>query len=137
LNDVGLVIIICLGGNRSFGRAAWPWLGAALARTNNITIGTGVTAPILRYHPAIVTQVFATLGFMFPNRVFLGVGRGESLNEVTSGNQWPSNSEKFERLKDAVYLIKKLWTEGWVNFKGKCYWVKSAKRCEMIIICQL
>ncbi|MDW0243396.1 MAG: TIGR03557 family F420-dependent LLM class oxidoreductase [Nitrososphaeraceae archaeon] len=108
------------------GGAAWPWLGAALARTNKITIGTGVTAPILRYHPAIVAQVFATLGFMFPNRVFLGVGRGESLNEVTSGNQWPSNLEKFERLKEAVLLIKKLWTEDWVNFKGKYYWVKDS-----------
>lgn len=109
------------------GGAAWPWLGAALARTNNITIGTGVTAPILRYHPAIVAQVFATLGFMFPNRVFLGVGRGESLNEVTSGNQWPSNPEKYERLKEAVYLIKKLWNEDWVNFQGKYYWVKDSK----------
>ena len=108
------------------GGAAWPWLGAALARTNKITMGTGVTAPILRYHPAIVAQVFATLGFMFPNRVFLGVGRGESLNEVTSGNQWPSNLEKFERLKEAVLLIKKLWTEDWVNFKGKYYWVKDS-----------
>jgi coenzyme F420-dependent glucose-6-phosphate dehydrogenase len=97
-----------------------------LARTNKITIGTGVTAPILRYHPAIVAQVFATLGFMFPYRVFLGIGRGESLNEVTSGNQWPSNSEKFERLKEAVHLIKKLWTEDWVNFKGKYYWVKDS-----------
>jgi coenzyme F420-dependent glucose-6-phosphate dehydrogenase len=64
---------------------------------------------------------------MFPNRVFLGIGRGESLNEVTSGNQWPSNPEKFERLKEAVHLIKKLWTEDWVNFKGKYYWVKDSK----------
>src|ERR671931_380022 len=62
---------------RASGGAAWPWLGAALARTNRITIGTGVTAPILRYHPAIVAQVFATLGYMFPNRVFLGIGRGK------------------------------------------------------------
>ena len=71
------------------GGAAWPWVGAALAKTNRISIGTGVTAPILRYHPAIVAQVFATLGYMFPKRVFLGLGRGEALNEVTTGHEWP------------------------------------------------
>lgn len=109
------------------GGAAWPWLGAALARTKNIVIGTGVTAPILRYHPAIVAQVFATLEYMFPNRVFLGIGRGEALNEVTSGHSWPSNAEKFERLKEAIYLIRKLWTGEWVDFKGNYYWVKDSK----------
>ncbi|MGH9986964.1 MAG: LLM class flavin-dependent oxidoreductase, partial [Nitrososphaeraceae archaeon] len=106
---------------------AWPWLGAALARTRNIVIGTGVTAPILRYHPAIVAQVFATLEYMFPGRVFLGVGRGEALNEVTSGHSWPSNAEKFERLKEAIYLIRKLWTGDWVDFKGNYYWVRDSK----------
>ena len=109
------------------GGAAWPWLGAALARTRNIVIGTGVTAPILRYHPAIVAQVFATLEYMFPGRVFLGIGRGEALNEVTSGHSWPSNTEKFERLKEAIYLIRKLWTGDWVNFKGNYYWVRDSK----------
>jgi len=109
------------------GGAAWPWLGAALARTRNIVIGTGVTAPILRYHPAIVAQAFATLEYMFPGRVFLGVGRGEALNEVTSGHSWPSNAEKFERLKEAIYLIRKLWTGDWVDFKGNYYWVRDSK----------
>jgi len=109
------------------GGAAWPWLGAALARTRNIVIGTGITAPILRYHPAIVAQVFATLEYMFPGRVFLGVGRGEALNEVTSGHSWPSNAEKFERLKEAIYLIRKLWTGDWVDFKGNYYWVRDSK----------
>jgi coenzyme F420-dependent glucose-6-phosphate dehydrogenase len=109
------------------GGAAWPWLGAALAKTTNIAIGTGVTAPILRYHPAIVAQVFATLGFMFPNRVFLGIGRGEALNEVTSGQHWPSNAERFARLKESIQLIKKLWTEDWVDFKGIYYRVKDSK----------
>jgi len=109
------------------GGAAWPWLGAALARTRNIVIGTGVTAPILRYHPAIVAQVFATLEYMFPGRVFLGIGRGEALNEVTSGHSWPSNAEKFERLKEAIYLIRKLWTGDWVDFKGNYYWVRDSK----------
>ncbi len=109
------------------GGAAWPWLGAALARTNTITIGTGITPPILRYNPAVVAQVFATLGFMFPDRVFLTVGRGEALNEVPSGNRWPSSRERFERLKEAIQIIKTLWEEDWVSFKGKYYELKDSK----------
>ena len=108
------------------GGAAWPWIGAALAKTRNISIGTGVTAPILRYHPAIVAQVFSTLSFMFPNRIFLGLGKGEALNEIPSGNQWPSNQERFKRLKESIILIKKLWGEDWVTFNGEYYWVKDS-----------
>jgi alkanesulfonate monooxygenase SsuD/methylene tetrahydromethanopterin reductase-like flavin-dependent oxidoreductase (luciferase family) len=103
---------------------AWPWIGSSLAKINNLIIGTGVTAPILRYNPAIVAQVFATLGYMFPNGVLLGLGMGESLNEVPTGNVWPSSSERFRRLKEAIQIIKKLWTEEWVTFKGKYYWIK-------------
>ena len=108
------------------GAAAWPWIGSALAKTNRIEIGTGVTAPILRYNPAVVAQVFATLGFMFPDRVFLGVGLGESLNEVTTGNEWPPTQERFRRTKEAITIIQKLWTEEWVTFKGEYYWVKDS-----------
>jgi coenzyme F420-dependent glucose-6-phosphate dehydrogenase len=108
------------------GGAAWPWMGAALAKTSKLVIGTGVTAPILRYHPAIVAQAFATLAYMFPNRVFLGLGRGEALNEVPSGNVWPTNNEKFRRLKESIRLIKKLWSEDWVNFNGEFYPVKDS-----------
>jgi coenzyme F420-dependent glucose-6-phosphate dehydrogenase len=106
--------------------AAWPWLGAALAKTDRIVVGTGVTAPILRYNPAIVAQVFATLGYMFPGRVFLGLGRGESLNEVPAGTSWPPNQERFERLEEAIKLIKLLWREDWVTFRGKYYQVKNS-----------
>jgi coenzyme F420-dependent glucose-6-phosphate dehydrogenase len=63
---------------------------------------------------------------MFPNRVFLGVGKGEALNEVTSGNHWPSSRERFQRLKEAIHLIKKLWTEKWVTFKGQYYSVRDS-----------
>jgi coenzyme F420-dependent glucose-6-phosphate dehydrogenase len=109
------------------GGAAWPWLGAALAKTSNISIGTGVTAPILRYNPAIVAQVFATLDFMFPGRTFLTIGTGESLNEVpATGSPWPPNQERFEKMKEALHLIKKLWVEDWVTFKGKYYRVKDS-----------
>jgi coenzyme F420-dependent glucose-6-phosphate dehydrogenase len=109
------------------GGAAWPWIGAALAKTQRISIGTGVTAPILRYNPAVVAQVFATLAYMFPKRVFLGLGKGEALNEVTTGNHWPSSHERFERLREAITLIKKLWMEDWVDFRGTYYWVKDSR----------
>ena len=114
-------------GYRGFRGCRLALARRALAKTQHISIGTGVTAPILRYHPAIVAQVFATLGFMFPNRVFLGIGRGEALNEVTSGNEWPSSVERFARLKEALHLIKKLWSEEWVNFRGNYYWVTDSK----------
>jgi G6PDH family F420-dependent oxidoreductase len=106
--------------------AAWPWLGAAFAKTDRIVVGTGVTAPILRYNPAVVAQVFAMLGYMFPGRVFLGLGRGESLNEVPAGTSWLSNKERFERLEEAIKLIKLLWMENWVTFQGKYYQVKDS-----------
>ena len=106
--------------------AAWPWLGTALAKTDMIVLGTGVTAPILRYNPAVVAQVFATLGYMFSGRVFLGLGRGESLNEVPAGTTWPSNQERFEMLEEAIMLIKRLWLEDWVTFHGRYYRVKNS-----------
>lgn len=70
--------------------------------------------------------MFATLDFMFPGRVFLSVGRGESLNEVPAGSGWPSNQERFERMQEAVRLIRRLWTEDWVTFDGKYYRVKNS-----------
>ena len=122
LKDVGLVIIICPGGIAELQEVPHGLgLGQLWPKRERISIGTGVTAPILRYHPAIVAQVFATLAFMFPNRVFLGIGRGEALNEVTSGNEWPSSVERFARLREALQLIKKLWSEDWVDFRGNYY----------------
>ena len=80
----------------------------------------------MRYNPAVVAQVFATLGYMFPGRVILGLGRGESLNEVPARTSWPPNKERFERLEEAIKLIKLLWTEDWVTFQGKYYQVKDS-----------
>jgi coenzyme F420-dependent glucose-6-phosphate dehydrogenase len=86
------------GGHAPFSLA---WLGALGALTSRITIGTSVMTPTFRYHPAIVAQAFATLGVMFPDRIVLGVGTGESLNEVPStGMTWPDFKERFARLRD-------------------------------------
>jgi coenzyme F420-dependent glucose-6-phosphate dehydrogenase len=112
------------GGHAPFSLA---WLGALGAVTSRITIGTSVLTPTFRYQPAVVAQAFATLGVMFPNRVILGVGTGESLNDVPStGMEWPEFKERFARFREAITLIRQLWTEERVTFEGQYYRTKDA-----------
>jgi coenzyme F420-dependent glucose-6-phosphate dehydrogenase len=103
------------------------WLGALGARTSRAIIGTSVLTPTFRYHPSIVAQVFGTLGAMFPGRVVLGIGTGESMNEVpATGQPWPEFKERFARLREAVTLIRKLWAEERVSFEGQYYNTEKA-----------
>ena len=74
-------------------------------------MGTSVLTPTFRYHPAIVAQAFATLGCLYPGRVVLGLGTGESMNEVPLGFEWPDGKERFARFREAVRLIRELWAE--------------------------
>ena len=105
--------------------AALPWLGALGARTERVLIGTSVLTPTFRYHP-VIAQAFATLGVMFPDRVVLGVGTGEALNEVTLGLEWPDAPERFQRLKEAILMIQQLWADERVTYDGTYYSVKDA-----------
>jgi coenzyme F420-dependent glucose-6-phosphate dehydrogenase len=107
------------GGHAPFSIA---WMGALGARTSRIVMGTSVLTPTFRYHPSVVAQAFGTLGTMFPGRVILGVGTGESLNEVpASGMVWPEPKERTARLKEALTLIRQLWSESRVSFQGQYY----------------
>ncbi len=103
------------------------WLGALGARTSRILMGTSVLTPTFRYHPSIVAQAFATLGAMFPERVVLGIGTGKSLNDVpATAVVWPEFKERFARLREAVTLMRRLWTEERVTFEGQYYRTQSA-----------
>jgi coenzyme F420-dependent glucose-6-phosphate dehydrogenase len=107
--------------------SALAWMGALGASTSRIVMGTSVLTPTFRYHPSIVAQVFGTLGVMFPNRVILGVGTGEGLNEVpATGMAWPETKERFARLREAMTLIRKLWSEDHLTFEGEFYRTKDA-----------
>jgi len=98
------------------------WLAALGERTERVTIGTSVITPTFRLHPSVVAHAFATLGCLYPGRVLLGVGTGESLNEVAStGIPWPDSKERFARLKESVELMRKLWSEEFVTFEGTYY----------------
>ena len=102
--------------------AAMTWLGAAGQATDAITLGTSVLTPTMRYHPSVVAQSFATLGVLFPGRVFLGVGTGEALNETpATAADWPSPKERRLRLAESITLVRRLWTEERVTFDGAFY----------------
>jgi coenzyme F420-dependent glucose-6-phosphate dehydrogenase len=107
------------GGHAPF---SFAWLGALGARTERITLGTSVVTPTFRYHPSVVAQAMGTLGVLYPNRVALGIGTGESLNEVPPlGIEWPDFKERWARLREAVALMRKLWSEDRVTYAGTYY----------------
>src|SRR5712691_8513012 len=97
------------GGHAPF---SFSWLGAVGAKTSRVMLGTSVVTPTFPYHPSVVAHAMATLGCLFPDRVMLGIGTGESLNEVPPiGIVWPEFRERFARLREAVTLMRKLWSE--------------------------
>jgi len=107
--------------------ASIPWLGALGARTKRIVMGTSVMTPTFRYHPSIVAQAFATLAVMFSGRVVLGLGSGESLNDVPAlGFKWPGFKERTARLLESVTLMRRLWSEERVTFEGQYYKTEKA-----------
>jgi coenzyme F420-dependent glucose-6-phosphate dehydrogenase len=102
--------------------AVLPWLGAAGATIPDALLGTSVLTPTMRYHPSIVAQSFATLGCLFPDRIFLGVGTGEALNETpATAAPWPGAKQRRMMLREAITLIRQLWTEDRVTFEGEYY----------------
>lgn len=111
-------------GQASF---TWTWLGAVAARTSRIHMGTGVTCPILRYHPAVIAQAAATLTHFAPGRVYLGVGTGEALNEYASTGEWPEYDERQEMLAEAIELMRALWSGDEVSYDGMYFTTRKAK----------
>ena len=106
---------------------SFAWLAALGERTSTITLGTSVVTPTFRYHPSIIAQAMGTLGALNPGRVMLGVGTGESLNEVPAiGLEWPKFKERFARLKESMELMRRLWTEERVTFEGEYYRTENA-----------
>lgn len=105
----------------------WTWLGAAAVKTTKIELGTGLTSPILRYHPAVVAQAAATLEYMAPGRVYLAVGTGEAINDYAATGMWPGYAERRERLAEAIELIRLLWSGEEVSFRGSYYRTERAR----------
>jgi len=105
---------------------AWVVLGAMAEATELVRVGTGVTAPVHRHHPALVAQAFATLEELAPGRAFAGIGSGESLNESPIGMEWPSVGEQIERMDEALEIIDRLFEGERLDFEGDYFRTKQA-----------
>lgn len=106
---------------------AWTVLGGVAQATSQLRLGTEVTCPLIRYHPAILAQAAATMGMLLPGRFSLGVGAGENLNEHILGRHWPEVETRHDMLAEAVEIIRRLWTGDWVSYYGSFYTVENAQ----------
>jgi len=107
------------GGHAPF---SISWMTAVGERTRTITLGTSVLTATFRYNPAVIAQAFATMGCLYPDRIMLGLGTGEALNDVAvTGMVWPEFKERFARMREAIDLMRRLWTEDHVDHDGEYY----------------
>ncbi|HET6308526.1 MAG TPA: TIGR03557 family F420-dependent LLM class oxidoreductase [Rhodopila sp.] len=111
--------------NEAHSGEAWVTLGALSAQVLRAWMGTTVTCPILRYSPAVVAEAFASLSQLAPGRIFLGVGSGEALNEEAATGIWPKWQERWDRLGEAITIIRALWAGEQVSHKGNHYTVEA------------
>jgi coenzyme F420-dependent glucose-6-phosphate dehydrogenase len=105
----------------------WSVIGAIAQATRRLSVGTAVTCPTVRIHPAIVAQAAATTAALMPGRFFLGVGTGENLNEHILGDRWPETEIRQERLAEAIQVIRLLWQGGNRSHHGRYYTVENAR----------
>lgn len=114
---------------RSQGQSPFVWstLGAVATRTRRTPVGTGVTCPIIRIHPAIVAHAAATVSALADGRFFLGLGTGEALNEHITGQRWPTIEVRRDMLAEAIGIIRALWTGETVDHHGPHYTVENAR----------
>jgi G6PDH family F420-dependent oxidoreductase len=106
---------------------AWSVLGAIAHATSRIGIATGLTCPIIRYHPAIIAQAAATIAVMSENRFTLAIGAGERLNEHVTGARWPSVPERHAMLGEAIDIFRTLWGGGVHSWKGAHFEIDHAQ----------
>jgi G6PDH family F420-dependent oxidoreductase len=105
---------------------AWSMIGA-ISQVSDLPVTTAVTCPTMRIHPVVVAQAAATSAVLLDGRFTLGVGSGEALNEHVTGDSWPTADVRLAMLEEAVGLIRRLWTEEFVNHHGEFYTADTAR----------
>lgn len=114
-------------GDHEHSPAAWPVLGAVAAKTERIGIATGLTCPILRYHPIVIAQMAATVASMSGGRFTLALGAGERLNEHVVGAGWPPVDVRHEMLGEAIEVMRALWTGEFISHRGRHFTAEDVR----------
>ncbi|AKN16751.1 luciferase-like protein [Mycobacterium haemophilum DSM 44634] len=113
-------------GEQGHSPFVWSVIGA-LSQACSLPITTAVTCPIVRMHPAVVAQAAATCAVQLDGRFVLGLGTGEALNEHITGAHWPPSATRREMLKEAVDVIRSLFTGKQISHRGPYFTVDNAR----------
>jgi G6PDH family F420-dependent oxidoreductase len=113
-------------GEQGHSPFVWNVIGGLATAIPDARIGTGVTCPTIRIHPAVIAQAAATSAEM-AGSFFLGVGTGEQLNEHVLGDRWPPAGIRLSMLEEAVEVMRRLWSGEEVTFHGEHYDVENAR----------
>jgi coenzyme F420-dependent glucose-6-phosphate dehydrogenase len=114
-------------GQQGHSPFVWSVIGGIAQAAQRLTLGTGVTCPTMRIHPAIIAQAASTSAAMMPGRFFLGLGTGENLNEHILGDRWPAHDMREAMLEEAVEIIRTLWKGETLTYRGEYYTVENAR----------
>ncbi|MSQ12070.1 MAG: LLM class F420-dependent oxidoreductase [Dehalococcoidia bacterium] len=96
-------------------------LAALAAATSRIRLGTMVTGTPYR-NPAHLAKIGATLDVISNGRLFMGIGAGWFEREFNAyGWEFPPLKDRMGRLREALQIIIKMWTEERPSFQGKYY----------------
>ena len=107
--------------DRPYGLEAWTVLSALASATKKIRLGTYVLCNQFR-HPSLLAKMVSTIDHISRGRINLGIGAGWYKTEhVSYGFDWDKLTIRINRLKESIQLMKRMWTENNVTFKGQYY----------------
>jgi dimethylsulfone monooxygenase len=105
---------------------AWTTLAAMAVLSSRVKLGTEVTPMTLR-HPAVLAKLAANVDLLSNGRLILGAGAGWNKHEfVSQGIPFEARSERFDKTREALEVVKLLWTAESVDFEGKYYRLHDA-----------
>jgi probable F420-dependent oxidoreductase len=99
---------------------------SAAEATTTLRVGTLVLDNDFR-HPVMLAKEAATLDLLSEGRLELGLGAGWMRDDYDqSGITYDAPATRVDRLREAVAVLKEMWTTGSCDFKGDHYTVSGA-----------